>query len=62
MSDEMEALCLLEGANSIFVGGRLLTTANPGRDADAALFALLALRPMALKRGPRNPTLSAAVP
>ena len=36
------------GANSIFVGRRLLTTANPGQDADAALFALLDLRPMAL--------------
>jgi biotin synthase len=36
------------GANSIFVGGRLPTTSHPGRDADAALFALLDLRPMAL--------------
>jgi biotin synthase len=43
MSRELQALCFLAGANSIFVGGRLLTTANPGRDADAALFADLGL-------------------
>jgi biotin synthase len=48
MSAEMQALCFLAGANSIFVGGRLLTTPNPEQDADAALFALLDLRPMAL--------------
>ncbi|MBX9707958.1 MAG: biotin synthase BioB [Caulobacteraceae bacterium] len=48
MSAEMQALCFLAGANSIFVGGRLLTTPNPGEDADAALFTKLDLRPMAL--------------
>ncbi len=37
MSQELQALCLLAGANSIFVGARLLTTANPGRDRDEAL-------------------------
>ncbi|MBW3558626.1 MAG: biotin synthase BioB, partial [Proteobacteria bacterium] len=47
MSRELQALCFLAGANSIFVGGRLLTTANPARDTDAALFADLGLRPMA---------------
>jgi biotin synthase len=46
MSPEMQALCFLAGANSIFVGGRLLTTPNPEQDEDAALFALLDLRPM----------------
>ena len=46
MSPEMQALCFLAGANSIFVGGRLLTTPNPGEDADAALFARLDLRPL----------------
>ena len=46
MSVEMQALCFLAGANSIFVGGRLLTTPNPGEDADAALFARLDLRPL----------------
>lgn len=46
MSPEMQALCFLAGANSIFVGGKLLTTPNPEQDQDAALFALLDLRSM----------------
>jgi biotin synthase len=46
MSPEMQALCFLAGANSIFVGGKLLTTPNPEQDEDAALFALLDLKPM----------------
>ena len=49
MSPEMQALCFLAGANSIFVGGKLLTTPNPEQDEDAALFALLDLKPMAPK-------------
>jgi len=46
MSPEMQALCFLAGANSIFVGGKLLTTPNPEQDEDAKLFALLDLRPL----------------
>lgn len=46
MSRETQALCFLAGANSIFVGGRLLTTPNPEQDEDARLFADLGLRPM----------------
>lgn len=38
MSDEMQALCFLAGANSIFYGERLLTTDNPDADHDQALF------------------------
>jgi len=38
MSDEMQALCFLAGANSIFYGERLLTTDNPDADRDQALF------------------------
>jgi biotin synthase len=45
MSPEMQALCFLAGANSIFVGGKLLTTPNPEQDEDARLFALLDLKP-----------------
>jgi biotin synthase len=45
MSDELQALCFLAGANSIFVGPRLLTTPNPDEAHDAALFARLGLRP-----------------
>lgn len=44
MSDEMQALCFLAGANSIFYGERLLTTDNPETDADKALFQRLGLR------------------
>jgi biotin synthase len=46
MSDETQALCFLAGANSIFAGDTLLTTDNPGEDADAALFAKLGLSVM----------------
>ena len=46
MSPEMQALCFLAGANSIFVGGRLLTTPNPDEDEDSRLFALLDLKAM----------------
>ena len=46
MSDEMQALCFLAGANSIFYGPKLLTTPNPGRDRDMALLDKLGLRAM----------------
>ncbi len=39
MSEGEQALCLLAGANSMFVGDRLLTTDNPGEDRDGALLA-----------------------
>ena len=45
MSDELQALCFLAGANSIFLGDRLLTTANPGIEHDRALFQRLGLTP-----------------
>jgi biotin synthase len=44
MSDELQALCFLAGANSIFYGERLLTTENPERDHDRKLFEQLGLR------------------
>ena len=43
MSDEMQALCFLAGANSIFYGERLLTTDNPEADKDRALLARLGI-------------------
>ncbi|NMG14758.1 biotin synthase BioB [Aromatoleum bremense] len=46
MSDELQALCFMAGANSIFYGDRLLTTDNPDTDRDEALFARLGLRPV----------------
>ena len=44
MSDELQALCFLAGAGSIFVGPKLLTTANPEQDRDASLFNRLGIR------------------
>jgi biotin synthase len=48
MSDEMQALCFLAGANSIFVGDTLLTADNPGEDHDSVLFARLGIEAMEL--------------
>jgi biotin synthase len=47
MSEAVQALCFLAGANSIFYGEKLLTTGNPEAEKDAALFAKLGLKPMA---------------
>src|SRR6202795_226100 len=44
MTDEMQALCFFAGANSIFVGDTLLTTANPEDEADRKLFDRLGLQ------------------
>ncbi len=43
MSDELQALCFLAGANSIFYGEKLLTTGNPDVEEDRALFARLGI-------------------
>lgn len=43
MSDEMQALCFVAGANSIFCGDTLLTTPNPASDADADLLRRLGM-------------------
>ena len=48
MSDEIQALCFLAGANSIFVGPKLLTTDNPERDRDDSLFDRLGIESMPL--------------
>ncbi|MGA8155173.1 MAG: biotin synthase BioB, partial [Rhodoplanes sp.] len=47
MSEEMQALCFLAGANSIFYGPKLLTTPNPEPDRDMQLLEKLGLKPMA---------------
>jgi biotin synthase len=44
MSDELQALCFLAGANSIFIGDKLLTEANPQMDKDGDLFAKLGVQ------------------
>ena len=43
MSDELQALCFLAGANSIFYGDKLLTAGNPEAERDRALFQRLGL-------------------
>jgi biotin synthase len=45
MTDEMQALCFLAGANSIFVGDTLLTADNPAEDKDMALLGRLGMEP-----------------
>ncbi|WP_293368095.1 biotin synthase BioB [Phenylobacterium sp.] len=49
MSRELQSLCFLAGANSIFIGARLLTTHNPDQDQDAAFLAELKMRPMTVR-------------
>jgi biotin synthase len=44
MTEELQALCFLAGANSIFFGEKLLTTSNPGEDADMKLIDKLGMR------------------
>ncbi len=44
-SDELQAMCFMAGANSIFFGDQLLTTDNPKREADRALLKRLGLKP-----------------
>lgn len=46
MNDEMQALCFLAGANSIFYGPKLLTTPNPAADRDRVLMDRLGMRAM----------------
>jgi biotin synthase len=58
MSEATQALCFLAGANSIFTGDKLLTTANAGDSADAAMFAKLGLKPMEAEEPMRNTTPS----
>jgi biotin synthase len=44
MSDEVQAMCFLAGANSIFTGEKLLTTPNPGKDHDHQLIEKLGMQ------------------
>jgi len=44
MSEELQALCFIAGANSIFYGDKLLTSDNTDAERDDALFAKLGLR------------------
>ena len=44
MDEALQALCFVAGANSIFLGDRLLTTPNPGQTHDDQLLARLGMR------------------
>src|SRR5579862_5717332 len=44
LSEEAQALCFLAGANSVFLGEKLLTTPNPGSDDDHRLFEKLGVK------------------
>ena len=46
MSDELQALCFLAGANSMFYGEKLLTTGNPDVARDRALMSRLGIEPL----------------
>jgi biotin synthase len=61
MTEEGQALCLAAGANSIFVGSRLLTTANPEASEDEQLLDTLGLEwgPRTDKPTPGKPTVIA---
>ena len=47
MSPEAQLLCMMAGANSVFFGEKLLTTANPELEADLALFESAGIKPLA---------------
>lgn len=46
MNEQMQALCFMAGANSIFYGERLLTTSNPEASSDQVLFNKLGIKPL----------------
>ncbi len=56
MSDELQALCFLAGANSIFYGEKLLTTPNSAENKDTDLFARLGIKPNAEQHQPAAET------
>jgi len=62
MSDELQALCFLAGANSIFHGEKLLTTGNPDIERDRRLLARLGLAAEGAPRAPDTQDLPAAPP
>jgi biotin synthase len=52
LSQEAQLLCVLAGANSIFFGEKLLTTANPEYREDMALFERAGIHPLAPQSAP----------
>lgn len=60
LSDEAQALCFTAGANSIFIGERLLTTPNPEIDKDEQLLARLGMRLRKMSAPRIDPSFQAA--
>jgi biotin synthase len=60
MSDELQALCFMAGANSMFYGEKLLTTGNPDVERDQRLFARLGIRPEESTATPTAPVKACA--
>ncbi|MDN3715687.1 biotin synthase BioB [Vibrio breoganii] len=52
MNEQMQALCFMAGANSIFYGCKLLTTPNPDEDSDMQLFKKLGINTLATSQKP----------
>ncbi|GLT19310.1 biotin synthase [Vibrio zhanjiangensis] len=52
MNEQMQALCFLAGANSIFYGCKLLTTPNPSEDKDMQLFEKLGINRQEVSQRP----------
>ena len=55
MNEQMQALCFMAGANSIFYGDKLLTTENPEEDTDRQLMQKLDLLPMQSEQDGEQP-------
>jgi biotin synthase len=66
MSEETQALCFIAGANSIFIGNKLLTTANPEASDDEKMLERFGLHPLdpavAREKQGRKPVIKAEVP
>ena len=64
ITDELQALCLHAGANSIFLGDKLLTTANAGEDHDHTLLQRLdvTLADQPIKASEQDAAFSATMP
>lgn len=63
MSEQTQALCFMAGANSIFYGCKLLTTANPDENSDQQLFTKLGINKEDVNYSPfeKEQTVDAAI-
>ncbi|WP_215810627.1 biotin synthase BioB [Vibrio alginolyticus] len=52
MNEQMQALCFMAGANSVFYGCKLLTTPNPSEDKDMMLFNKLGINSQEVSQNP----------